>query len=366
MTSRPRFFIRLFEQFLVLLAAFGLVPSPTQKIEALDSGPPAITAEVDAPAVADPREPLVVRVIQTQITGAVNIGAALANSADAVTFSVLAVPRTVATALDRGGGVAALPAGLATAAGDIASAVEISSETLINALSEAIRANLALLGGGVFTPAPAVDVRDPAPALPGPVELVVRLPLAVGVAGTDLVVAVAEATTIVTGAVVQAIADIAEAAMPAPPPAPETETALREERLTLSQAIRRAPVTIRNGFTEAGGVLEEGVQRAATDFRTTLVGRPPAERALVSTGGNEVLGTPAIVADDTSAATAEVGVRPNRPRPVLGAVKTVTGTLNAVRDGVRTALGLPQRRPAPAAQNADAGADEKVDAATGS
>ena len=42
----------------------------------------------------------------------------------------------------------------------------------------------------------------------------------------------------------------------------------------------------------------------------------------------------------------DVGVRASsspRPRPVLGAVKTVTNTLKAVGNGVRDALGLPPR-----------------------
>ncbi|MGH3677385.1 MAG: hypothetical protein ACRDU5_16930 [Mycobacterium sp.] len=366
------FFTQLFEQFIALLSAFCIVPAPApDRFEAFDAGTAGVVAEVAAPAIAEPREPLVVRVIQTQITGAISIGEALARSADDVTFSVLAVPRTLARALDVGG-VEALPGGAATAAGGMVSALENGSTRLIEALSEAILAQLGLLGGDVG-PAPkfaAAVEPAPGPIGTGSVELVVRLPLAVGVAGAGLLGTAAQATLIVTGAVVTAITDIAEAAIPAPPRPDETErvAALERPRLTLPQAIARAPVTISDGLTRAGGVVEEGIQTAQRDFERTLTGRSP-EREVVRASGagdNEVLATPVIAGDDTTTAARAEVTRPNRPRPVLGAVKPVTDTLKAVRDGVRTALGLPPRNPGPAAQNADDGVDGEVDAATGS
>lgn len=195
--------------------------------------------------------------------------------------------------------------------------------------------------------------------------MIVRLPIALVVAGVDLVMAFADAALIVVGAVVTAVTDIVSAAIPAPRQPAETLTAAREEQQTLPQAIAQAPVTISRGFTDAGAALQRGVRKAGTDFRDTLTGRPAQERALVSAGDNEVLRTPAIAGDDdTTGARAEV-VRPSRPRPVLGAAKAVTGTLKAVRDGARTALGLPRRNPGPAPQNADEGV-ANADAPTGS
>jgi hypothetical protein len=306
----------------------------------------------------------VVQVIQTQINGAVRIGGALARGADEITFSVLEVPDTLANAVGRGG-VAALPGGVADAANGLIDATDFASTELIGAVRQAILDQLALFGGGVVDP--RVAVTAPIPARPGPLELVVRLPLAVGIAGVDLVGAVARATLTVTRAVVTAVTDIVQAAIPVRPPT-ETErlTAAVEEprpRLTLPQAIARAPVTISRGFTEAGGQLEEGVQRARTDFRNTLRG-PAQERALVTASGGSgtEVRTALTAGDDTTDAGAEV-TRPTRPRPVLGAVKAVTDTLTGVRDGLRTALGLPSRKPGPAAQNADDDVDTTDDAA---
>jgi hypothetical protein len=55
--------------------------------------------------------------------------------------------------------------------------------------------------------------------------------------------------------------------------------------------------------------------------------------------------TPVIAGSDNNADVAKVdAVKPNRPRPVLGTIKAVTGTLRAVRNGIRTALGLPPRK----------------------
>lgn len=359
------FFTQLFQQFIALLSAFCIVPAPVPRFEAVDAARSGVVAEAAAPAIADPRAPLVVRVIQTQITGAVSIGEALANSADRVTLSVVAVPGTLASALDSGG-AAALPGGVATAAGDIVTALENSSNQLIGEISRAILAQLALLGGGIGGP-PETFVEAPAPTLPGPVELIVRFPLAVGVAGAGLLGTAAQATVIVTGAVVTAVTDIVEAAIPAPPRPDETErvsAALEERRLTLPEAIAQAPRTISAGVTRAGGVVEEGVQRAGTDFRNTLLGtRPPAEFATVSASGGAEVRAGSTAGDDTTGARLPEVTRPTRPRPVLGAVTAATGTLKAVRPGVRTVLGLAPRKPGPAPQSA--GADEKVDAATG-
>jgi hypothetical protein len=357
------FFTLLFTKLIALLSAFCIVPAPVPPNNFAQADDIGTQVVAEAPGVAAPaqRAPFVVRVIQRQIAGAVGIGGALAAGADGVTFSVIAIPRELGSALGSGG-VAALPGGVADAADGMLDAVDTATIGLTEAFRQAILAQLALFGGGVVNP--EVAVTAPLPTRAGPLELVVRLPLALAIAGVDLAGAVARATITVTGAVVTAVTDIVEAAIPAPTQPEETErvgAALEERRLSLPEAIAQAPTTISDGFTRAGRELQGGVQRARTDFRNTLLGTA-TERAQVS-DDNSVLRAGVSADDDTNVARLPEVTRPTRPRPVLGAVKTVTGTLKAVRDGLRTALGLPPRRSDPAAQNASVGADANVDAA---
>jgi hypothetical protein len=356
------FFTHVFQHFLALLSAVGLTITPTTPPDdyfALDSSPPVIV-QAATPGLTVRQEPLVVRIVETQLNGAAGIGLALAGGADEITNAVIEVPAILRSAIRRGG-IAALPAGAAAGAAGIVDAAEEGTTYLIQTVAAVLNQELALLGGGVIRPTPnLVTIADPETTPGGPLELVVRLPRALAVAGSDLVRAGAEASIIVVRAVARAVTDVLNVV--ARPPA--AEFALAREEVppprSVPEALARVPITVTNGLVEAGGVLRQGTRQAAEDFNRVLR-RPPLERALVGTddldntlvraGTNDVDKT-AVTAgisagsDNNPADKVDV-VRPSRPRPVLGAVKAVTGTIKAVRDGIRTALGLPPRKPRP-------------------
>ena len=191
-------------------------------------------------------------------------------------------------------------------------------------------------------------MREPVRA-PGPVEYIVRLPIAVGVTGAALVRGGMNATTVMVTAVVTAVTDIADAAF-RPRQAEEMAARAVERPLTLPEAIAKAPVTLRNGVVGAGRELQLGARNAQREFTETVRGGTNnEERARAGDLNNTVVkaaGENAIItAGDNNIDAAKVdAVKPNRPRPVLGAIKAVTGTLKAVRNGIRTALGLPPRK----------------------
>ena len=306
----------------------------------------------------DPRleqAPFPDRFIRVQVEGVQGIGRALLGATNGVGEALLSAPDVISAALERGG-AAALPAGLAAATARVVRAAQQGSAAVVTSLADLARGELSLVPGSQLDNpkfAVAAVQREPIPVRRiGPAEFVVRLPLAVAVAGSGLVMTGLDATAIVTGAFVTATSDIVRSVTNAPLPsggggAEATARAVEEPRLTLPQALAKAPVTIQRGFTDAGLRVRQGTQQAAEDFNNTLRGRSVEQQefARVSQG------------TDNNAAKVEA-VKPSKPRPVLGAIKAVTGTIKAVRNGIRTALGLPPRkpRPDPTQQKVDAGA----------
>jgi hypothetical protein len=265
----------------------------------------------------------------------------------AIGRALLAAPTFVLRTLQ--GGPEALPVVLSGLGRGFVQAAATDARAIVRAVSSATQAALALVPGARL---PRLDevtvaVREPVRA-PGPVEYIVRLPIAVGVAGSALTRGGMRATTVMVTAVVTAVTDIAQAAF-RPRQANEAEARALERPLTLPEAIAKAPVTLRAGAVSAGRELQRGVGNAQRGFTETLRGRNNQEleragdlnNAVVNAGGENAI----IAAGDNNVNAAKVdAVKPNRPRPVLGAVKAVTGTLKAVRNGIRTALGLPPRR----------------------
>ncbi len=355
------FFTHLFHHFLALLSAFGLTISPTQppqKFEAFDSGPPGVVRTAAAPGLSLRQQPLLVRIVETQLNGAAGIGEALAEGADDITNAIVRVPRSLQLAIDSRG-LGALPGAAANSAAGIVGAVGEGTTDFIATLAAVINSELALLGGGAVRPTPSlVAIQEPeGPLAGGPLEIVVRLPRALAVAGQDLVRAGADAAIIVVRAVSRAVTDVLNAV--ARPPA--AEFALAREEVppprSVPEALTRAPVTIANGFVDAGARLRQGTRQASDDFTRAL--RPQLERALVADNLDNTVARAGANNDDTTVVAAgitagndakAVAVKPNRPRPVLGAIKAVTGTIKAVSNGIRTALGLPPRKRAPAPQ----------------
>jgi hypothetical protein len=453
MLPRSRgFFVTLFTQLLALLSAIGITIHPTlpnqPRAEVFNNNPPAIVSQIADPNISA-SEPLVVRIIQTQLDNLGGIGQGLAGTADLITNTILALPQTLADALDRNGaaglpggaadvlgglvnvvqqgtngwinllsaillkelnliggaqptpylaaaasiqpqlqqlpfperfirvqvdglqgigqalgsavsgigdalssasgiigaalsrgGPSALPAGLAAATGRILQATQQGITGIVSSVADLARGELSLIPGAeVNTPrVAAAEVQPPPTGGSNVIELVVRFPLAVAVAGSDLIVTGFTAVTLVTGGFVQAASDILRSITNAPLPGGTTKAAAEERPLTLPQALAKAPATISNGFVQAGGAVQAGVTRARTDFTNTLQGRTN-ERAL--TGDNVAIAgkvdDPTIVAGDNGPATKPDAVRTNRPRPIAGVVKAIAGT-------IRAALGLPDRK----------------------
>ena len=380
------FFTQLFQQFVALLSAFCIAPTsvPAPAYVAVGSGPPIVAvADADPPGVAVPRlreEPLLVRVVQTQVRGGIGIGDALARSADGVTFAVLATPRVLAAAINRGG-VAALPGGAASAAAGLVGALENGAVLLIDRLGDLALSELALLGGRIIVaperataaaapapiPAPgglaalpaalatvaaqlvvvtqqgavavvrsvaslaraglslipgasigdpralAVAVREPNPrAVPGAIEMAIRLPIAVAVAASDLTVTALRATTTLTGAATTAVTNVVGAAMDGNP-----ET-------TVQAAVAAAPATLRSGVTSATEQVRVGVRRASIDFQDAL-GLRRRDEALTTVRASGGSGTTV-----KGTATTEAGVDP------VGTTTTTGGGTNGHAAGANT------------------------------
>ena len=265
----------------------------------------------------------------------------------AIGRALLAAPTGLLRALEQG--PEALPFALNGLGQSLVSAAATDARAIVRAVSSATQAALALVPGASVKSLTGVTVTVRETSGPGPVEYIVRLPIAVGVAGSELVRGGMRATTVMVTAVVTAVTDIADAAFRPRQAEAAAELAREIERpLTLPEAIAKAPVTLRNGAVQAGAELRGGVDRAQRGFTETLRGRTVNEEYSRAGDLNNTLAKvadPVITGSDNDVNAAKVdAVKPNRPRPILGALKTVTGTLKAVRNGIRTALGLPPRK----------------------
>ncbi|RDH77842.1 hypothetical protein DVS77_13355 [Mycolicibacterium moriokaense] len=317
----------------------GLANAATQGVQNLESNTYRLIDAIEALALAN----LQLLPGGTDMAEIAPTLAARDESFGALGRALLAAPTLVLGALQRG--PEALPAALNSVGQSLIRGAATDARAVVRAVSSATQAVLALVPGAQLPRFDQVTVATVAEPVrrSGPVELIVRFPIAVGVAASDLARSGMTATTIMVTAVVTAVTDIADAARGQSSPSEELTALAAERPLTVPEAIAKAPVTIRTGAVKAGRELQGGVERARADFNETLQG-PQLERSRIVTGdlGNTVV---ARTADDNTAPAKELAVKPNRPRPVLGAIKTVTGTLKAVRDGLRTALGLPPRKP---------------------
>jgi hypothetical protein len=247
------------------------------------------------------------------------------------------------------GGPEALPAALNGLGQGLIRAAATDARAIVRAISAATQAALALVPGASVKSLKDVTVSVRESAKPGPLEYIVRLPIAVGVGESELARGGMRATTLMVTAVVTAVTDIAGAAFGSRRQSEEAAALVAERPLTLPEAIAKAPVTIRNGAVNAGRELQVGVRRAQAGFNETLRGQTNTEYLRTGELSNssvaKVGDTPMLAGSDNNANVAKVdAVKPNRPRPVLGAIKAVTGTLKAVRNGIRTTLGLPPRK----------------------
>lgn len=257
-----------------------------------DRGMPELAAAADYGIDAAKMEPqsYLERVLRTQIDGVTSVTEAGLGAVTGLGATVLAAPNIVNRYL-AGGGLAALPAGLAAAGREIVYALGDGSVRVIRAVANFARAELALVpgasvtgGGDVY----AVARFEPVGQSIGPVEMLVRIPLAVAVAASSLARAALQATTQVTGAATNAVTEVVRAA-----------TGQKSE-YTLPQAIARVPETLTRGLADAGAELQNGVDRARTDFRATLRGRTEvaqlADTTLRVSGGAEI--RPSVTAGD--------------------------------------------------------------------
>lgn len=265
----------------------------------------------------------------------------------AIGRALLGAPTFILQTLERGG-PEALPVAINGLGQGLVRAAAMDARAIVRAVSSATQAALALVPGARVSRLNevTVSVREPVRAT-DPVEYIVRLPIAVGVAGSELARGGMNATTVMVTAVVTAVTDIADAALRRSPQAEAAQRAIEERPLTLPEAIAKAPVTLRNGAVAAGAELRSGVERARVGFTETLRPRTNSEFLTQASDLDNTavkLNTTIAGPDNNAVASRVDAVKPNRPRPVLGAIKTVTGTLKAVRDGLRTALGLPPRK----------------------
>jgi hypothetical protein len=111
------------------------------------------------------------------------------------------------------GGPEAIPVVLNGLGQGFVRAAAIDARAIVRAVSSATQAALALVPGASVRSLKdvTVSVREPVRA-PDPVEYIVRLPIAVGVAGSALARGAMGATTVMVTAVVTAVTDIAQAA----------------------------------------------------------------------------------------------------------------------------------------------------------
>lgn len=291
------FFQQLFNQFVAVLTAF-CVNVPSAPVPYLGSPAAGTTAAVTT-AVPVRSEPLLRRVVDTQVQAGIAIGRVLAASADRATFALLNVPSDLASAMDRDG-IAALPAGVAQSGQRILLAVTDSATDLVGTLRNVGLSELALIPGAgaqqratataELVAAPTAELVAP-PRTGGLLETVARVPLAVGVAVSDLAMSGLQAVATVTGSIAKATTDVVAAAVN-----PRSEE-------TLGQAISRVPATLIKGGQTAVGQLRTGAKRAVTDFRDTLNPRA-VETRVAATGGlnTEVAGSDSSGGTGTAAA----------------------------------------------------------------
>lgn len=290
------------------VGASGLVDAITNTILAeLDLLPGAdrvVTNEIAAPAdLADgsdvgallqlQRQPLIVRIVTTQVDAVTDIGTAATDATTELTTAILAAPSTITDAIAEGG-PAALPAGLQLATRRIVLAIGDGADDVIQTVGDALRAELRLIPGGVVANPNTAFAAEPEPQPTGGVlETAVRVPLAFGVAGADLARAGLTATTDITGGYATAARDIVVGAQNQLTRRTSTgnnqlKATISEEPQTLAEGLARAPVTIRAGYVAAGQDLQAGAGRARTDFRNTL--NPRAETRLAGSESKVSLG----------------------------------------------------------------------------
>jgi hypothetical protein len=236
--------------------------------------------------------------------------------------AILSAPQTIAEAAARGG---SLPAGLQLATRQIVLAASNGANRLIGAVGDVLQSELDLipggrLGGGDPSTAARIAV-EPAPRDPGAgrlLELPIRVPLAFAVAGSDLAQAGLRAVTQVTGGFAQAITDVVQAAVNqfgggGKLPDERATISAAKESLTVAEALRRAPVTIGNGFAAAGETLRLGAQDARRDFQRTLNPRLEQQQRVAASGGRNttVNGTQATLVSATPASTTEAATEKN-------------------------------------------------------
>lgn len=249
-----------------------------------DRGVPLLAAAADYQIDVAKMEPqsYLERVLRTQVDGVTSVAEAGLGAVTGLGTAVLAAPNIVNRYI-AGAGLAALPAGLAAAGREVVYALGDGSVRVIRAVADFARAELALVpgasvrgGGDVY----AVAKFEPVGTSVGPVEMLVRIPLAVAVAASGLTMAAMRATTRVTGAATTAVTDVVRA----------VTNPLAD--YTLPQAIARVPETLTQGLADAGATLQYGVERARTDFRATLRGRNAvaelSDTTLRVSGGAEI------------------------------------------------------------------------------
>ena len=231
-------------------------------------------------------QPLIVRIIRVQTDAIADIGGSITFLVGGVTTALLDAPKTVADVVaDRG--PEALPAGLQLAARNVLSAMELGSTRLIESVGTALQNELALFAPDQKTQFALADAgfsESPNPALGRALERIVRVPLAFGVAGADLLRAGLTATTDITGGYATATTDIVRAVVNqfGRGSVPGLTASRAEEPQTIAEALRNAPVTIRKGYVTAGRTLREGAAEAKSDFREALNPRLEQQQRLTA------------------------------------------------------------------------------------
>jgi hypothetical protein len=334
------FCTQLFNQVVTVLSALSIglsggggVPVPA---DAATGAAGEATQVAAAPALRQPH--YLQRVLQTQFDAFVEIGGAVAAAADAPMYAVLAIPADVTRGVNRAG-VLGLPAGVANSGVRFVRAISRSSTGLIDAVSDALISELGLLGGGDVREKLRAELAQSAgvaldPALAarrvGAVEFVVRVPLAFGVAASDLIVSGLQATTMLTGGVADATATVIRAVTD-----PKSE-------LTLKEAIQKVPETLATGGQNAVQQLKTGVSRAANDFRATLNPRVVETKAA---GANAAVSADVVATTDRNRAVASTDLNAAAAKKAEAAKKAAAAANGGNRAGrLKDALGAKSTR----------------------
>jgi hypothetical protein len=295
----------------VLLSELNLLPGADEIATKVAFAAQADPADGSDVSLALQRQPLIVRIVTTQFNAVSSVSSALSESVGGVLNAILRAPQTISEAAAKGGSLAA---GLQLATRQVVLAASDGAVRLVRSVGEVLQSELDLIPGGGIAGDPRTAAKvavEPAPRNPGAgrlLELPIRVPLAFAVAGSDLVQAGLRAVTQVTGGFAQAISDVVQAAVNqfgggGKLPDERATISAAKESLTVAEALRRAPVTIGNGFTEAGETLRLGVQDARRDFRRTLNPRLEEQQRVAASGGlnTTVNGTQATLASATPA-----------------------------------------------------------------